>query len=198
MKRNLVRSYILLLVSIVLVSACTSGKGPAEIAIKGAEEAITALKAEAVKYIPDDVRSLEGALAAAKEKFAKGDYKAATSDAQAIVDKAKGLVEVAKSKKEELTKTWGTLSAGVPKMLAAIQSRVDILSKSKKLPANVTAEKLAEAKSGLAAAKDEWGKALESFTAGNAADAVSVANAVKGKAAKAMELLGLPVPAGAK
>jgi hypothetical protein len=185
-------------VSIVLVSACARGKGPAEIAIKGAEEAITTLKAEAVKYIPDEVRSLEGALAAAKDKFAKGDYKAATSEAQAIVDKAKGLVEVAKSKKEELARIWGTLSAGVPKMLAAVQSRVDILSKSKKLPANVTAEKLAEAKSGLAAAKDEWGKALASSTAGNAADAVSLANAVKGKAAKAMELLELPVPAGAK
>jgi len=82
-------------------------------------------------------------------------------------------------------------------MVEAVQSRVDILSKSKKLPAGITAEKLAEAKSGLAAAKEEWAKALEGFKAGSIADAVSMANGVKEKAAKAMNCLGclcLPPP----
>ena len=71
-------------------------------------------------------------------------------------------------------------------------------AKSKKLPANLTAEKFTEVKSGLAAAKEEWGKALESFKAGNIAEAISAANSVKGKAVSAMEGLGMPVPAGAK
>ncbi len=83
-------------------------------------------------------------------------------------------------------------------MVEAIQSRVDILSKSKKLPGNLTAEKFEEVKSGLASAKEEWAKALESFKAGSLAEAVSLANSVKGKAVQAMETLGLPVPAGAK
>ena len=71
-----------------------------------------------------------------------------------------------KAKKEELTKSWADLSQGVPKMVEAAQKRVDILSKSKKLPANLTAEKFDEVKSGLAAAKEEWAKALESFQGG--------------------------------
>jgi hypothetical protein len=83
-------------------------------------------------------------------------------------------------------------------MVEAIQSRVDILSKSKKLPANLTAEKFEDAKSGLAAAKEEWGKALESFKAGNLAEAVSMAKSVKDKAVATMDTLGMPVPAGAK
>ncbi len=37
----------------------------------------------------------------------------------------------------------------MPKVVEAIKSRVDILSQSKKLPAGMTAEKLAEAKAGL-------------------------------------------------
>jgi len=57
---------------------------------------------------------------------------------------------------------------------------------------------MVEKGSGLAAAKEEWAEALESFKAGNLADAVSVTNSVKRKALKVMEVLGLPVPAGAK
>jgi DNA repair exonuclease SbcCD ATPase subunit len=198
MKKNLLSLAITLFVSTVMLISCASDKGPAEVAIKAAEEAINATKAEAAKIVPDEVKSLESALAAVKDNFAKKEYKAALTEAQALAGKAKGVMDAAKAKKEELTKTWTDLSQGLPKMVAAIQSRVDILSKSKKLPANLTAEKFAEAKSGLTSAKEEWAKALESFKAGNYADAVSVANSVKGKAAKTMEVLGLPVPAGAK
>ena len=198
MKRNFFSLAIALFLSTIMLIACASDKGPAEQAIKAAEEAINSSKAEAVKYMPDEVKSLESALAALKDKFAKKEYKAAISEAQSLAGKAKGLVDAAKAKKEELTKTWTDLNQGLPKMVEAIQSRVDILSKSKKLPANLTAEKFAEAKSGLAAAKEEWGKALESFKTGSLADAVSVANSVKEKAVKAMEILGLPVPPGAK
>jgi HEPN domain-containing protein len=181
-----------------MLIACTSYKGPAEQAIKAAEEAINATKAEAVKYVPDQVKSLESALAAVKDKFTKGDYEAAIKEAQSLVDKAKGVAEAAKAKKEELTKNWTDLSQGLPKMVEAIQNRVDVLSKSKKLPANLTAEKFAEAKSGLTAAKEEWAKALESFKSGNLTDAISVANSVKEKAVKTMEILRLSVATDAK
>ena len=198
MKKNLFSLAITLVVSIFMFVSCASDKGPAEAAIKAAEEAVKATKAEAEKFVADEVKSLESALAAVKDKFAKKEYKAALTEAQALVGKAKSVMEGAKAKKEEMTKTWANLSEGLPKMVEAIQSRVDILSKAKKLPANLTAEKLAEAKSGLTAAKDEWAKALESQKAGKIAEAVSAANSVKEKAVKAMEILGLPVPAAAK
>jgi chromosome segregation ATPase len=199
MKSNIVGVVIIMFVSALMFVACGSGdKGPAELAIKAAEEAFNASKSEAAKYLPDEVKSLEGALAAAKDKLAKGEYKSAITEAQSITEKAKGLLDAAKAKKEELTKSWTDLGEGVPKMVEAIQSRVDILSKSKKLPANLTAEKFEDAKSGLAAAKEEWGKALESFKAGNLAEAVSMAKSVKDKAVATMDTLGMPVPAGAK
>jgi hypothetical protein len=97
-----------------------------------------------------------------------------------------------------LAAKWATLSAGVPKMVDALQSRVDILSQSKKLPTSITAEKFAEVKSALASAKDEWNKAQESFKAGKVNDAVAVGTSVKDKLVKAMEALGMAVPAGMK
>ena len=129
-----------------------------------------------------------------KEKFGKGEYKAALAEAQTLTGKAKEVIEAAKAKKEELNKTWTELSGQLPKMVEAVQSRVDILSKSKKLPANLTTEKFEEVKTGLAAAKEEWTKALDGFKEGNIGEAVATATSVKEKAVMAMEALGLPVP----
>lgn len=106
--------------------------------------------------------------------------------------------DVAASAASELNAQWQSLSAGVPQMMKALQSRVDMLSQSKKLPANISAEALEGVKGGLGMAKDEWAKAEESFKAGNAADAVTVGTAAKDKLVSAMEALGMTVPAGMK
>jgi hypothetical protein len=199
MKRN----YICLLVVVMLVGAlvmvgcANKDKAPAEAAVKAAEEAYAAVKVEATKQVPDQAKALEGAIAAAKEKLTKNDYKAALSEAQAVSGKVKELADAMKAKKDEATKSWTSLSTGIPKMIEALESRIGILSKSRKLPANITADKFAEAKSGLASAKEEWTKALDSSKAGNTTEAASIGNSVKEKAAKAMEALGMPVPAAA-
>lgn len=196
MKKGFLAIAVVLFLAAVMLPACSSQKGPAEAAIKAAEDAFNASKDEAVKYVPDQATSVEGALAALKEKFAAGDYKAVVADAPGLVTQAKGLLDAAKAKKEELTKSWAGLSEELPKMVEAVQGRVDTLSAAKKLPTNLTKESLEEVKSGLSAAKEEWAKAQESFKAGNFAEAVSIANSVKEKAVKAMETLGLTVPGG--
>ncbi|MCX5849980.1 MAG: hypothetical protein NTW65_11090 [Deltaproteobacteria bacterium] len=197
MKKIIVGLAVVLFVSISFLMACSGGKGAAELAIKTAEEAVNATKAEAAKIIPDEVKSLEDTLATAKEKIVKGEYKAALEEATALAGKAREVLAAAKAKKEELTKKWTELSQGVPQTVADIQSKVDSLSKVKKLPASLTKEKLAEAKAGLASIKDEWTKAEESFKIGSFADAVNVATSLKDKALKIMESLGMSAPAAA-
>lgn len=98
----------------------------------------------------------------------------------------------------ELAAKWTILSASVPKMVEALQSRVDILSQSKKLPASITAEKFAEVKSTLASIKEDWTKAQESYKAEKIGDAVAAATSAKDKLVKAMEALGMTVPASMK
>ena len=68
---------MVLMVLVLFAAACASDQKPAEEAIKAAEGAIDAVKGEAVKYIPDQVKGLEDGLTAAKDAFAKKDYKAA-------------------------------------------------------------------------------------------------------------------------
>jgi len=197
MKKIIVGLAIALFVSISFLMACSGGKSAAELAIKTAEEAVNATKAEAAKIVPDEVKSLEDALAAAKEKFVKGKYKEALGEATALAGKAKDVLAAAKAKKEELTQKWTDLIQGIPQMIADMQSKVDSLSKLKKLPASLTKEKFEEAKAGLASVKDEWTKAEESFKTESFADAVSMATSVKDKAVKVMDDLGMSIPAPA-
>jgi len=186
-----------LFVSVFFLMSCSGGKNAADVAIKAAEEAVNATKAEAVKIVPDDVKSLDDALASVKDKFTKGEYKAAMEEATALAGKAKEVLAAAQAKKEELTKKWAEMSQNLPKMFEDIKAKVDELAKAKKLPANLTKEKLEEAKAGLASVQDEWGKVQQSFTGGNFMDAVNGANSLKEKAGKIMETLGMSAPAAA-
>jgi len=188
----------LCLAALVLLSACASDKAPAEQAVKAAEAAVAEVKAEAAKWVPDQARSLDAALASVKDKFAKGEYKAVLAEAPALATQAKSVVSAAAAKKAELTKSWEEMSAGLPKMVEAVKSRVDILSKSKKLPANVTKEKFETAKADLAAATQGWTDAMAAYSGGNVADAVAKANTVKQKTVEALEALSMPVPPAAK
>jgi len=197
MKKNVFCLAIALLVSVFFLISCSGGKNAADVAIKAADEAVNATKAEAVKIVPGEVKSLEDALTAVKEKFSKGEYKTALAEATALSAKAKDVLQAAKAKKEELTQKWTEITKDLPKMVEDIQGQVDVLSKAKKLPATLTKETFEEAKAGLASVRDEWGKVQQSFTSGNLAEAINAATSLKDKALKIMEALGMSVPAAA-
>ena len=198
MRKFALLSVLMIVAAGLILTGCSKAKGQAETALKAAEKAIGEVKAEAEKIVPDQIKALEATLNGAKEKFGKEDYSAALSDAQAIPGKVKEIAASLNAKKDELTNTWTNLDQGIPKMMEAIKSRVGILSKSKKLPANLTKEKFEEAKSGLDSALKEWETAKESFKGGMLAEAVTKGNTVKEKAVQVLQILGMPVPAAAK
>ena len=194
-----VYSFIILILAATLLGACGAGdKGPAETALKAAEEAINTAKVEASKYMPDQAKALDSGLAAVREKLSKGDYKAVLSEAPALTSKAQEVASAAAKKKTELTKSWEGLSSGMPRVVEAIKSRVDILSQSKKLPAGMSAETLAQAKAGLNEITQQWTAATEASKGGNLMDAVAKASSVKVKAAEVLTLLNMPVPEALK
>jgi hypothetical protein len=187
------------------LAACASDKGPAEQAMKAADSAFAAVKAEAAKYVPDQTKAIEDALAAMKASFDKGDYKAVLAAAPDLTAKATALGAAATAKKAEmeakaaaLTKTWEELSGGLPKMVDALRSRVDILAKAKQLPAKMTKETLAEAKAGLATIDQTWTDAQAAFKGGKVEDAVAKATMIKDKTVEIMTKLGMTVPPAAK
>jgi hypothetical protein len=189
-------SLITMMVAVLLavVAGCASNKGPAEAALAAAQSAVDSVVAEAGKYVPEQVQALQGQLASLKDKFSKGDYEGVTSEAKTLAVKAEEVASAAATKKTELTQTWNSISEGMPKVVEAIKGRVDILSQSKKLPANMTADKLATAKSGLGEITQQWTAATEAYKGGNLLDAITKATAVKTKAAELLTMLGMPVP----
>jgi hypothetical protein len=179
----------------VLLSACASDKVPAETALKAAESAVNATVGEASKYVPDQAKAVQDSLSSLKDSFAKEDYKTVLAGAPDLTAKTKALADAAAAKKADLTKSWTDISGGLPKVIEAIQERVDILSKAKKLPANLDKAAVEGAKSGVESMNKAWAEAQASFSAGNLADALAKANALKSQAAEIMTKLGMPVPA---
>ena len=116
----------------VAIVACSTAKAPAEAAIKAADEALAGVKSEAAVYVPDQLQSAEDTLASARASFEKGEYQQALTSAKDLPGKAKDLAAAVSAKKDELAKSWQEMSGGLPGMLNAIQSRVNILSKSRK------------------------------------------------------------------
>ena len=185
------------LAALVLVG-CAGQKEPAEKAIAGAEAALAAIHDTAQKYAPDQLQAVESQLAGVKDSLTKGDYKGVLAAAPALTTAISGLKDTAEGKQKDAEAAtaqakdaWGPLSTDVPNMVTAIQSRVDVLSKSHHLPKGVSKDGLASAKSGLDAMKSAWSDASNAATSGDFTTAVSKAQAVKAQAADIMKSLGM-------
>jgi hypothetical protein len=175
---------------------------------KAAEDAFNAVKTEAVQYVPEQARAVETQIASVKASLEKGDYKAVLAAAPDISGKARALRDAVAAKKAELeaktkemvtalTKEWEDMSAGLPKMVAALESRVSILDQAKKLPAKLEKTTVEAAKAGLAEVKQAWSDAQEAFKGGKVDEAVAKAKIVKDKTAEIMTKLGMQVPQAA-
>jgi len=177
---------------------CAADKAPAEKALGSAEAAFNAIHDQAMKYAPQQLGAVEEQLQGVKDSYAKGDYKAVVAAAPGLAAAISSLKDAAAAKQAELEAAlakakddWGPISTELPKMVDAIESRVDILSKSHHLPKGVTKDSLAAAKSGLDGMKSTWGEATSAAGSGDFTTAVSKAQAVKGQATKIMQSLGM-------
>jgi outer membrane murein-binding lipoprotein Lpp len=135
------KAFASIAVAVLVLAGCANQMEPAKKAIADIEAAVAAAGEDATKYIPDEVSAVQDKVANLKAQFDKKDYKGVLAAAPAILAEAQGLAANAATKKGEamdaLNGEWNGLAASLPQALAAIQSRVDMLSKSKKLPAGV-------------------------------------------------------------
>jgi len=184
--------------ALIVVAGCSGMKQPATQTVAAAEAALGAIKENAAKYAPDALHSVEAQIASLKDSLAKGDYKAVMAAGPKVTAAIGDLSSTVKAKQAEIeaaaaeaAEKWNSLGGDVPKMLEAIQSRVDILSKAKRLPKNLDKAAFASAKTGLDSLKASWAEAGSSFSSGNVADAVAKAQSVKDKGTEIMRTLGM-------
>jgi hypothetical protein len=168
----------------IMLAACAGQKEPAEKLIGDIQATVTAASAEAAKYIPDQLGSVQTQLSALKASFDKQDYAAVVSSAPAVLAAAESLATDAAAKKDEALKAlddkWTALAGSVPGYLTAIQNRIDFLAKkaNKKAAAGID---LDGAKSALSDAMSLWSKAQAAFATGNLDEAAKTAQDVKSK-----------------
>lgn len=184
----------------LVLAACANQMEPAQKLLGEVESAVAAAGADAQTYAPDASKAVTDKLAELKAAFDKKDYKTVVMNAPAVLTEAKALAATAATKKAEalaaLNAQWSALSASLPQAVSAIESRLTMLNKSRKLPAGLTKDALTAANAGLAEVKTAWGEATAAFGAGNVQDALAKASAVKSKADGLLTTLGL-APAAA-
>jgi len=191
--------FLSLVMAAVLLTGCANQMEPAKKAIADIEAAVEAAGPDAAQYIPDQLQAVTSQITELKMKFDQKDYKAVNAAAPALLTQAQGLAAAADTAKqaadaaalEAFNAEWGTLSTDLPAQLAAVTGRVEILSKSKKLPAGLDAATFDAAKSGAGEAATLWEQATAAQAAGNMEQAVTTARQVKEKLNAAMAGLGM-------
>jgi hypothetical protein len=190
--------WVLAILAAVIITACANQRGPAEQAVTAAESALTNIRDMANRYAPDQLQAVDAQLNGVKDSLAKGDYKGVMAAMPALntaisnlKDTATANQQAAEAASAKAKDAWGPLSSDVPKMVDAISSRVDILSKSHHLPKGVTKDTLGAAKSGLDSMKSAWSDASNAATSGDYTTAVTKGQAVKDQASQIMQSLGM-------
>jgi len=195
---NMAMKWLGLVAVALLIAACAGQKGPAEKAVADMDASVAAIRDDAAKYAATELQQVDGAIASLKESLAKGDYKAVLAGAPAVTSQIASLQQTVTAKRDEAqaammtaTDQWKTLSSQVPDMVSAIQSRIDVLSQSKKLPKNISAASFQAAKDGLDFMQTNWTQATKQFGAGDPVSAVASAQAAQTKGTEVMQLLGM-------
>jgi hypothetical protein len=191
-------AWLLPILAVLFLAACADEKGPAQQAIQSAESALAAIHDTAQKYAPDQLTAVETQLQGVKDAFAKGDFKSVLAAMPSLNSAIKNLgdasdtaAKAAEAAAAAAKDSWGPLSTDLPNMVSAIQSRVDMLSKSHHLPHGITKDTLDSAKSGLDTLKSGWADASNAASSGDYVNAVSKAQAMKAQAADIMKALGM-------
>jgi hypothetical protein len=199
-KRNHSFRFLLTLVAGLVLAACANLQEPAQKAITEIESTVTAVSADAEKYVPEQYAAVTQKLADLKASFAKQDYKAVIAAGPALLADAKALGDAAAAKKKEvleaLSAQWTQLATQVPEAVSAIEARLATFKKTHSLPKGVTKDAVAGATSGLADIKTAWADATTAFTGGDVQGALDKAKAVAAKAADISAKLGIGADAG--
>lgn len=198
MRKNRSSLVIAGLAAVLLAVGCAGQKEPATKAVADAEAALASIRDDASKYAADELKTADDAIAALKSNLEKGDYKAILAGAPALATQVEGLRKTVADKKAEAEAAleaakgkWAEASTDLPKMVGAIQSRLDILTKSKKLPKGLDKATLDQAVASFDGMKASWTEATDAATSGNFVDAMSKAEAIKAKGAEVMTALGM-------
>ena len=176
---------------VLLTVGCASKEEPAKAAVDSAEAALNEVRPDAQKYAPGKLQAAEASLAGMKSDLEHHKYTAVLLAAPKLRQETQSLEETTVSVQTQMaaaTNEWEELKVEVPRLVAAIQNRVDNL-KGSRLPPNLKKETLEAARADLVAMKATWAEASAAFSAGKATEAADKGRTVQAKAKLVSEQL---------
>jgi hypothetical protein len=195
---RIAKMLVTLAFSTLVLGACANQKEPAEKAVAQVESALAEFRADAEKYAAEELKPVDESVTMLKKNLAGKDYNAVVTGAPAVASSVRELKETVAKKKADAEATiaaaqaeWSELNTSVPQMIEAIQSRVDVLTKSRKLPKNVDKATFETIKTSFETMKADWTQAASDFSSGMAADAVRRARSIKAKGDEILTQLGM-------
>ena len=190
--------FVALAATTLMMVGCASQKEPAEKALAQVESSLAEFRADAEKYAADELKGIDESITKLKNSVANKDYASVVKAAPALNSSIASLKETVATKKADAEamlaaaqSEWTDLSAKVPQMVEAIQSRVDTLGKSRKLPAGLDKASFESVKTTFETMKTEWSDAAAQFASGEAGEAVRKAREVKAKGDEILAKLGM-------
>jgi len=189
------RSHALL--ALALVGACVGDRSRAQTAIDMADQALAPIAPEARRVVPDQLKPLTDAVAVAKDYMGRREYDSALAMVQGIPDQTDSLAQAIVKEKAAITEEINTLNRAMPRNLAAVKVKIDELSRRRRLPRGLSAETFDSVKTTYSEGVAEWPRIMTAYTAGELHDAITRATALKLRASRALEAVGLVADARA-
>ncbi|HEY4646660.1 MAG TPA: hypothetical protein VIH25_10310 [Steroidobacteraceae bacterium] len=193
-----VHRWTALLIASLLLVACGGQKEPAEKAVANAEAAIAAVRDDAARFVPDQLKEVDDILAQMKDNLAKQKYPAVLTAARELNRIIASVNETVATERAnaaavaaQLTERWNSLSTEIPEMVESVTARVASLAKSRKYPEGVDAASFENIKATADTMAQSWQQALGAFANNNMQEAVDMAQAAKDRGTEVMMALGM-------
>ena len=165
----------------LLVTGCAKNQTAARKAVDQIEESLKDVRADAERYAPDGLKSIDSQLGRFRADIEAKNYDDVVAGApqlQKAVDSLRDAVALGKKHAQQaiaVAKTeWASLSEEVPKMVETIDQRVAELDK-RKMFRGIKKEDFESAKASLASMKSLWAEASSEHQAGKAVAAADKA-----------------------
>jgi hypothetical protein len=191
-----IRAYTVSLIAAAMtIAACSNQQEPAKHAVENVDSAVSTAGPQVQKYMPSQYAPLQARVTALQASFDKGDYQQVLNDAPTLLNDIQQMGAVAAAVRSQRLKTmaaqWPRYTAALPDMIAAVQAKLDVLSKNKKEAAKVD---VPTAKASMADVSTLWSKAQEAYTAGDVETAVQTATSVQSQVEAAAAALKFTLP----
>jgi outer membrane murein-binding lipoprotein Lpp len=171
----------------LIAGGCSQQKTNATKVLDAVDNSLADIKDDAARYAPDGLKGVQSQLDRLQASLKNKDYDDVIAGAPQLnkaVDSLRAAVKSGKEHARAATASakneWQSLSVEVPKLVDSIQSRVDELSKKKRLPMGVSKDEFEGAKTSLASMKSMWAEASDEFKSGKQVEAAQKAKTVKG------------------